>query len=226
MGRDQRRSPRNPDPELDTACPTPLPPLSGEDLCNSLGDFKLYASSINKLHRHLVIQPFPEGPVNYETIIKAISAWTTSERALAIAKSLEKYFETFGVQATAFRVSILFAFHNDDRSWPIVEWKEGNDKEIIALYHFDDKSRYTGVCSWLMHYGTGISSDPTNEARWTEASIAWGITDISHLKTLFGAAHHFLGILKWSPEVALILYCAIEPTTYSQTGCFSRILHS
>ena len=171
---------------------------------------------MNKLHRRIIKQTLPEGPVNYETILKAISAWTTSERTVTIAKSLWKHFETPGVHVTAFRVSILFAFLNDDRSWPVVEWKEGNDKELIALFHFDEKSRRPEVCSWLVHYGAGILSDPTDEARWTETSIAWGVTDMSHLKTLFGAVQHFLGILEWSPEVALNLYCAIEPTTCSQ----------
>src|SRR5208282_89010 len=114
-----------------------LPPSAREELCNSLGDFKIYASSMDKLHRRIIKQTLPEGPVNYEIILKAISAWTTSERTVTIAKSLWKHFENPGVHVTAFRVSILFAFLNDDRSWPVVEWKEGNDKELIALFHFD-----------------------------------------------------------------------------------------
>ena len=193
---------------------------------NSLEEFNIYASSINKVHRHIIKQPLSEGPVNYEAIRKAISAWTTSERTLTIAKSLWQRFETPDVHVTAFRVSILFALPNDDRSWPVVEWKEDNDKELMALFHFDEKSRCPGVCSWLVHYGAGILSDPTDEDRWTETSIAWGVTDMSHLKTLFGAAQHFLGILEWSPEVVLNLYCAIEPTTCSQTEYVLLILYS
>jgi hypothetical protein len=167
-------------------------------------------------------QTIPEGTFNYETIRNAISAWTTSERTDTIAKSLLKRFETPGVHVTGFRVSVLFAFLNDDRSWPVVEWKEDNDKELMALFHFDDRP---GVCSWLVHYGAGILSDPTDEARWIERSIAWGVTDMSHLKTLFGAVQHFLGILEWSPEVALNLYCAIGPTTCSQQEFVFRILY-
>ena len=181
-----------------------------------MGDFKIHASSMNKLHRRTIKQILPEGQFNYDKIFSAISAWTTSERTLAIAQTLWNYFETNHVHITAFRVSILYGFLNDDRSWPVVEWKEGNDKELIALFHFDDKCRRPKVCSWLVHYGAGIISDPTDETRWTETFIAWGVTDMSHLKILFGAAQHFLGILEWSPEVALNLYCAIEPTTCSQ----------
>ena len=206
------RSRETSDDELDTTRPAALPPPVSEDLFAGLEDFKLHASSINKVHRRLVKQTLPEGPVNYETILKAISAWTTSERALIIARSLQERFGPLGAQVTGFRVSILFAFRNDDRSWPVVEWKEGNDTELVALFHFDDNSQSPGVCSWLVHYATGISSDPSDEARWSKTSIAWGVTDMSHLKTLFGAAQHFLGILEWSPEVALNLYCAIEPT--------------
>ena len=118
---------------------------------------------------------------------------------------------------TAFRVSVLFAFLDDDRSWPVVEWKQGTDTEFIALFHFDDTLCRPEVCSWLVHYGSGILPEPTDEARWTVTSIAWGVTDMSHLKTLFGAAQHFLGILEWSPKVALNLYCAADPTTCSQS---------
>jgi hypothetical protein len=180
---------------------------------------------MNKLHRQTIKQILPEGQFNYDKIFSAISAWTTSERTLAIAQTLWNYFETSHVHITAFRVSILYGFLNDDRSWPVVEWKEGNDKELIALFHFDDKCRRPKVCSWLVHYGAGIISDPTDETRWTETFIAWGVTNMSHLKILFGAAQHFLGILEWSPEVALNLYCAIEPTTCSQKEYILQILY-
>jgi hypothetical protein len=185
-------------------------------LANSLGDFKTYACTLNNLHRRLVNQPLTQGSVNYDTIFEAMSAWTTSERALSVARTLQRYFEQYGVNPTAFRVSVLFSFLNDDRSWPVVEWKENDDKELIALFHFDEKSPRPGVCSCLVHYGAGLISDPTNDVRWKDTSIAWGVTDMSHLKTLFGAAQHFLGILEWSPVVALNLYCEVEPTDCSE----------
>ena len=189
-----------------------ISPSAREELIKALGDFKPYASSINKVHRRLTKQPLEEATIDYETIQKAISAWTTSERSISIAKSLWKHFEKADVHVTAFRVSILFAFVNDDRSWPVIEWKEGNDKELLALFHFDDAHPRSEVGSWLVHYGAGISTD---EDRWSVTSIAWGVTDMSHLKKLFGAARHFLGILEWDPQVALNLYCGIEPSNPS-----------
>ena len=158
----------------------------------------------------------PEEPVNYETILRAVSAWTTSKRALAIAEALKRYFDSLRVHVTAFRASIVFPFPNDNRSWPVIEWKEGADKEFLAILHFDDKSNHPGECNWLVHYGAGSLSDQADEARWTETSISWGVTNMSHLKTLFGVAQHFLGILEWPPNVALKLYCDIEPLVCSQ----------
>jgi hypothetical protein len=205
-----RRNDGNPDDDRDHDSITEdISASTREELINTLGDFKPYASAINKVHRRLTKQPLQETSIDYETIHKAISAWTTSERSTSIAKSLWKHFEKPEVHVTAFRVSILFAFVNDDRSWPVVEWKEGNDKELLALFHFDDAHPRSEVGSWLVHYGAGISTD---EARWAVTSIAWGVTDMSHLKTLFGAARHFLGILEWDPPVALNLYCGIEPS--------------
>jgi hypothetical protein len=189
-------------------------------------DFKIYASSMSKVHFLTTQQPLPEGPVDYETICEAISSWTTSERTDTIAEFLWNHFVDSRVQVTGFRFSILFPFCNDDRSWPVVEWKEGTDTEAIALLHFDDKSPRPKVCSWLVHYGSGIIPDSINEARWKATSIDWAVTDMSHLKTLFGAAQHFLGILNWSPEVALTLYCALGPTTCSQSEYVFQSLHS
>jgi hypothetical protein len=117
-------------------------------------------------------------------------------------------------------VSILFGFANDDRSWPVVEWKEGDDKELFALFHFDDVNPRPEVGSWLVHYGAGITTD---EDRWSGTSIAWGVTDMSHLKTLFGAAQHFLGILECDPPVALNLYCGIEPSDPSDQEYLPRM---
>ena len=223
--RSRSRSRGNSDDEVVATRPEVVPQVTRED-SYSVEDFKMYASSINKVHRRTIKQPLPEGPVNYETICKAISAWTTFERTRTIAKSLWKHFETLGVEVTGFRVSVLFGFLGDDRSWPVVEWRQGTDTEFLALFHFDDKSPRPDVCSWLVHYGSGILADPTDEARWKETSIAWGVTDMSHLKTLFGAAQHFLGILEWSPDVALNLYCAVVPTTCTQSEYVHQNLHS
>lgn len=169
---------------------------------------------MNRLHRRLAKQPFTEQALfDYETILKAISAWIKTEQAVIISKSLDEYFVNSNTKATALRVSVLFPFPNDDRSWPVVEWKQDNDKDILAIFHFDENSGRPGRYSWLVHCGTGPVSD---ESRWEETVIAWGVIDMSHLKTLFGAAQHFLGILDMPPADATRLYCEIEPTDCSK----------
>jgi hypothetical protein len=115
---------------------------------------------------------------------------------------------------TAFRVSVLCSLSNEDYSWPVVEWKAGDDTEVLAMFHFDS-SHPPGACSWLVHYGSGILKDSTNDTRWKKTALAWGVTDMTHLKTLFGAAQHFLGILEWSPVDAMNLYCSADTTNCS-----------
>ena len=189
-------------------------PSTKEALSKSLEDFKIYARALNKVHLLLAKQPLSRStPVTYDTILDAVSAWTTAERARTIADSLRKHFDDAGTCATAFRVSVLFSFLNDDQMWPVVEWQEDTNKELLALFHFDENSHGPGVTSWLVHYGAGVMSD---ETRWKETSIAWGVTDISHLKALFGAAQHFRGILEWPPAIAMTLYCQIEPLNASK----------
>lgn len=189
-------------------------------LYDSLTNFKPYAYVLGNVHLILRKQPLPRySSVTYDTIFDAASAWMTSKRARTVAESLQKHFKETGTRVTALRVSVLFPFLDDDRTWPVVEWEEEPDKELLALFHFDDKSHGPGVSSWLVHYGAGIISE---ENRWNETSIAWGVTDMSHLKTLFGAAQHFLGILEWQPAIVRTLYCEIEPPNPSKEEYVSR----
>ena len=167
---------------------------------------------MDKLHRQMVKQPLEPQTADYNSILHAISAWTSPQHARTIADSLVKYFNDSGARATALRISVLFSFRNDDRMWPVVEWKEENGSELLALFHFDNPHRH-GVCSWLVHYGMGRLG---NEGGWRQTSLAWGVSDMSHLKTLFGAAQHFIGILKWDSALGEKLYCATELFGYTE----------
>src|SRR6202023_2515277 len=88
------------DRDRDSICTEDVPSSAREELINALGDFKPYASSIRKVHRRMTNQPLKETSIDYETIYKAVSAWTTTERSISIAKSLWKHFEKPEVHIT------------------------------------------------------------------------------------------------------------------------------
>src|SRR6202035_4005042 len=89
--------------DRDSICTEDVPSSAGrEELINALDNFKPYASSITKVHRRMTKQPLHETSIDYDTICKAVSAWTTTERSISIAKSLWKHFEKPEVHITAF----------------------------------------------------------------------------------------------------------------------------
>ena len=75
----------------------------------------------------------------------------------------------------------------------MVEWLEGYDREVLAFFKTLDGDV---PCSWLMHHGVGLRR--SGPRRWDRSSLAWAVTDIGHLKELFEAVQHTLGLLQWS----------------------------
>ena len=84
--------------------------------------------------------------------------------------------------------------------------------ECLALFKVNEKS---GVCSSLIHYGSG-RGDSQSAQRWENCAVTWSALDIHHLKTLFGAAQSLLGVLEWSVEDILNLYCKSNPPDASK----------
>lgn len=115
---------------------------------------------------------------------------------------------------TALRVSAVCSFTNNDFSWPILEWKESDDTETIAIFHIEDQDEPED-CSWLMHSGVDKSGEVETEKKWAGSAVSWSVADLDHLKTLFGAAQHTLGILEWPVQDAIKLYCQTNPSTCS-----------
>jgi len=86
------------------------------------------------------------------------------------------------------------------KSWPIVEWTESDDTHNIAIFHFDEEQ-----CSWIMHSGL-----PTKDDGWKTSRVDWNVSDVEHLKILFGVAQHTYGITEWDPQDILQIYCDRE----------------
>ena len=113
------------------------------------------------------------------------------------------------------RVSLVYSFADEDKSWLVVEWKEDVDLNVIAIFDFDDFDDRK-PCSWLMHYCHYVSSSlPGNQRHWNQSSVAWMVADLGILKGLLQAVQHILGILTWSKRDAMRLYCETNPSPCS-----------
>ena len=106
---------------------------------------------------------------------------------------------------TGLRASIEASFTNEELTCPIVEWKENDGTDIIALFQFDEAFE-PEECSWVMHLGVGRSNTTAEGALWQLSRIDWNVAKVSHLKTMFGIAHHILGVLQWPIADAYRLY--------------------
>src|SRR5204863_3343085 len=135
-----------------------------------------------------------------------VAVWNTRKVTRRILSSLQRYFKATDTYVTRFRASVIFSLTNDDCAWPVVEWKQEDDTEVIAIFYIDETAP-SDVCGWLMHSGTGIIEDSKEGMRWEKTSIMWRVVDMDHLKSLFEAAQHLLGILQWPTEDMLRLYC-------------------
>ena len=89
--------------------------------------------------------------------------------------------------------------------------------EVMAIFLLDDEGT---VCSWLMHRGCGAADATEDGNRWKSTSVSWCVGEIGHLKSLFEAAQHLLGILQWTPEDILNFYCKSDLGSGSEEQYF------
>jgi hypothetical protein len=199
-------------------------PSNDEDvIVNCFHQLKVHARVIQNLHLQCSLKPIPEGNVDFITISKLVSVWTTPEVAQRIVCCLQKHFAATDATLTRFRASIVYSMTDDEIAWPVVEWTENDDTEVIAIFYIDEDAP-PEVCSWLMHYGVGILEDSKNGMRWEKTYISWNVGGIDHLQLLFEAAQQLLGILRWSPQDILQLYCKRDLANLSSEEYFPPCL--
>ena len=163
-----------------------------------------HASILRKLHLRVSECPLPmQTPTGRNNMFAMISAWVSERKARRILDALDQHYRTNYSNVTAFRASIVYSLTNETCAWPVIEWREGTDTEVMVIFLLDDEG---AVCSWLMHYGYGTNASGEGR-RWTSTSISWCVGEIVHLKSLFEAAQHLLGVLQWPPEDILNFYC-------------------
>lgn len=182
-------------------------PSEWASLASRNGDFRPHINALENVHSKLAERPFAATSEGFDRtkMQKMVSKWTTPEAATSIAQAIMVYQRTTNVQMTGFRTSTIYSFTNNDCSWPVVEWIEDNDTEVLAIFDVEDHVVETGLCSWLMHHGMGIDKNKES-GRWKQTSISWSVTCLHRLSLLFQAAQHLLGVLEWSVVDALALY--------------------
>lgn len=143
---------------------------------------------------------------DFSNIYQILANRTTPDIALSITDGLLRHIESTLAPITGLKVTVVYQFGNEGTSWPVVEWREGDETDVVAIFKVEDA---TTPCSYLMHRGVGCWK--TGSRRWSQSFLAWFVSSISHLKELFQAAQHIFGILQWSNTDLLTLYCEQSP---------------
>ena len=176
-----------------------LPVCSRQTIANCLEAIRPHASALENLHERVSKNPLDATKNDFPSMQDMISTWVDPEITICILSSLPQLGTT---EISGFRASVIYSLTDDDSAWPVLEWREGTDTEVLAILYVDDDD--AEVCSWLMHYGVGQGK---GTKRWQKSWISWSVGEIGHLKSLFGAARHLLGVLGWSVDDILKLYC-------------------
>lgn len=154
-------------------------------------------------------------PPDTTTILDILLMYVSFQEVGPIADYLERYFRSTPRPITGFRAGVVKLF-NDEKVWPIVEWREGRDIDVLAIFKVMGSD---APCGCLMHYGNGIEWGVRK--RWRESSLVWQVTAIVDLCDLFMVVQHILGILHWSNEDIANLYLKDCPENCSNEQYYS-----
>lgn len=143
---------------------------------------------------------------DFSSIYQILVNRTTPDVAFSITDGLQRHYESTLAPITGLKVTVVYQFGDEGTSWPVVEWRQGDETDVVAIFKVEDA---TTPCSYLMHRGVGCWR--TDGRRWRQSFLDWFVSSISHLKELFQAAQHIFGILQWSNADLLTLYCEKSP---------------
>lgn len=131
------------------------------------------------------------------TSIMQILAPLVPDECDKIAGYLEKHFKnTFAwhyAPTTGFRADVIPLL---DREWLVAEWREGRNRDVLALLMVD---RQSGICSHLMHFGDEVVWG--SPKRWRRSFLTWSVPDWDVLKRLFVVAQHALGVFQYDADI-------------------------
>ena len=151
---------------------------------------------------------------DFNRVLEIISPACISEQsATLITNAVLDCLEFRGAEMAALRATAVYMLDDDENVWPVVEWIEIGGAAQLAIFHFDELFELKEA-SWLMHSGWSSDGD-----RWQHSRVDWNVADVEHLKILFRVVRHMLGVLEWSVEDAMKLYCQIPSDDNSDKEC-------
>lgn len=164
--------------------------------------FEAVSADLGSLHNLLLQRDLPEIGSDKMTLFQQISSRVNR---LEVAVQVMEKFQDLSrdVQVKGFRVSVVYPFESDDQSWIILEWREEDGVNALAIFDVNEES---DGCSYLVHYVSSVTTSARENGR-NRPALIWNVADMPGLKTLFQAALHALGILKMPKSDALNVYC-------------------
>ena len=145
-----------------------------------------------------VSQPLDSGHHPDLAYIKYIVANYISDRqqtATPIVAFLDRKFTSCTAAITGFRAGQIPTTDANDPYYPVVQWQEGREMEVMALFRIEEGNSF----NTLLHYGEGITYQRDGR-RWRRSTLEWQVSSLDHLGKLLTLAHQALGIHHWPEE--------------------------
>ena len=147
-------------------------------------------------------------PLNPFTSIGAffanVASYTDGKTAECICRDIQNHVHLQTTHLAAFAVFLLYPFHNNEISWPIVQWQEQNGQEALAIFDIASGEEEDWTPSYMIHLGM---TKTVLTARWGRRALIWNAASMHALKALFNIAQHGAGILTLPQAVARRVYC-------------------
>jgi hypothetical protein len=159
--------------------------------------------TVHRLHlifREIDLPALPD----YCSTFDLISAVTGPTLAHSINKTLHDHLNLQQCQIVAFRSWVAYPFANEDQFWPLLEWRHVDGTQALAVFELDGDD--TDLCNYIVHFRFEEGNKMRQDGP-IKSSLAWNVSEISQLKSLFKAVQHVLGLLELPVSDRKELYC-------------------
>lgn len=172
-------------------------------------------SSPDSLSFSYTIEPQnpPESTLNtmpdqfdFENIFRLLSSRMEDPVAFKVTQSLYRHYQSTMEPITYIRPTVIYPLTETKESWPLVEWVDGDDTDVVAIFKVVDNAV---PCSHLMHCGLGRWQG--NGSRWRETHLEWLVSSLDDVKELFHVGLHIFGMVQWPSVDLFTLYCKQGP---------------
>jgi hypothetical protein len=185
-------------------------PLTG------MGDRSKYflTNALRSLHQRVSRIPFHNQQqchvcTNPIQILSTISETNVPpDVLLSITRAVFHYHHSTQCHIFGIRATMVYPLGQFNYCWMVLEWKESDNTDVLALYLIDEENE-PGVYNWILHRSR-------NEATIT---TSWMVIQIGDLKRLFEGVQHILGILEL-PFGDAIKLCSRKGTDTSEEAYF------